>query len=184
MLMSDFETAVNFVLANEGKIEKNGHDKGGITNHGISLRFLKSLDVEKLKKYGIFDLEITEDTIRFLSLDQSKKIYHGEFWEHTLFEKIENQEYCNYIFDMAVNIGISPAIKCVQRACWAVMHYWEKLPDDGILGENTLAAIKLCGFLIMPALRAERGSYYRNLAQNVPDQKEFLIGWYNRTYNT
>jgi lysozyme family protein len=84
---------------------------------------------------------------------------------------------------MAVSLGISPAIKCVQRACWAVMHKWEALKDDGILGENTLKAIKICGYLIMPPMRAERANHYRNLVEKHPEQKEFLDGWYNRTYN-
>lgn len=181
--MSDFETAVNFVLRNEGGFSDNPYDKGGITNHGISLRFLKNLDVDKLRAYSIFEVP-TEQTIQDLTIDQAKKIYKGEFWDQSPFEKIMNQEHCNYIFDMAVNMGISPAIKCVQRACWAVMQKWEQLTDDGILGNKTLEALRISGFLIMPPMRAERGSFYRALINNNPEQKEFLRGWYDRTYNT
>jgi lysozyme family protein len=182
--MSSFEKAMEFVLQNEMGLEENNKDPGGITNCGISLRFLKSLSEDLRKKYGIFDQEINEDTIRCLRLTQAKLIYKGEFWDCAPFEKIENQEHCNYIFDMAVNLGISPAIKCVQRACWAVMKRWENLEDDGILGNNTIQAIKMCGMFIMPPIRAERGSFYRSIVEKSPEQREFLKGWYDRTYNT
>jgi len=181
--MSDFETAVNYVIRNEGGLTENPSDPGGVTNFGISLRFLRAIAPESLRKYGIFDNEVDEQTIRNLTIDQAKNIYRGEFWDHAPFDRIINQEHCNFIFDMAVNMGIAPAIKCVQRACWAVMKKWEQITDDGILGDQTLAAIRQCGFLIMPPIRAERGSYYRSLVSNNPQLKEFLRGWYDRTYN-
>jgi lysozyme family protein len=181
--MSNFDTAVNFVLRQEGVLNENPSDRGGITKYGISLRFLKSVPLENLKRYGIFDNEVTEDTIRHLSLDSAKKIYYGEFWQHAPFEKILNQEHTNYIFDMAINLGIAPAIKCVQRACWAVMRHWGELKDDGILGEKTLDAITRCGFLIMPPLRAERANHYRALIALYPDQEKFINTWFDRTYD-
>lgn len=179
--MSNFEEAVNYVLANEGGLVENPHDPGGITNFGISLRFLKNIRMEKLHIYGIYDLEIGEDTIRSLTLTQAKSIYKGEFWDNAPFDKILQQNYCNYIFDMVCNMGLAQAIKCVQRACWAVMKEWQRLEDDGILGDKTLAAIAQCGFMVLPPIRAERGSYYRNLP--TVHSEEFLKGWYDRTYN-
>lgn len=178
--MSEFEPAVEFVLSNEKGLVDNFHDRGGITNHGISLRFLKSLSVETLKKYGIFE-EVSAQTIRDLTIDQAKKIYHDEFWVNAPFARIGNQEHANFIFDMAINMGVSPAIKCVQRACWSVMKKRD-LIDDGILGEKTLAAIQLCGFLIMPPIRSERAGHYRLIAQNDSEQNNNLQGWLNRAY--
>lgn len=181
--MSDFDEAISFVIRHEGGLNVNQNDRGGITNHGISLRYLRGLVTSDLVKYGIFETP-SEETIKELTLAQAKNIYYGEFWLNAPFERIDNQEHANYIFDMAVNLGISPAIKCVQRACWAVMRRWDHLIDDGILGNKTIETIHRCGFMIMPAIRAERGNYYRNIVKNNPDQKEFLDGWYNRTYKT
>ena len=184
--MADFECAVNFILRNEGGLNDKiaSKDPGGLTNLGISLRFLKTLSKDDLKKYGIYDEEITEDTIRNLSINIAKAIYKGEFWEHAPFDKIINQEHTNFIFDMVVNMGISPAIKCLQRAIWAVMRKWEFLPDDGIMGDKTISSLNQCGFLIMPALRAERGAFYRILASQSEFQKDILDARYNRTYCT
>lgn len=181
--MSDFYPAVNLVLQHEGGLSENPLDTGGITNFGISFRLLKSLTPEKLRLYGIYDDPVTENTIRELTSSQAQSVYHGEFWSHAPFEKIVQQEICNYVFDMAVNMGIAPAIKCLQRATWAVMKRWEIIKDDGILGEQTIAAIRQCGFLLMPALRAERANHYRRIIETHPKDKEFLNGWFNRTYD-
>lgn len=180
--MSDFETAINFVLKNEDGLNVDKRDRGGITNFGISLRFLCGVCAEHLHECNIFE-QPNEETIKNLTIDQARKLYKLEFWDNAPFDQILNQEFCNYIFDMAVNMGIHPAIKLVQRACWAVMRKWELLQDDGIMGEKTLIAIDKCGFMIMPALRAERANFYRNLAKIEPDEKEYLNGWFNRTYN-
>lgn len=181
--MSNFDDAIDFVLKNEGGLSDNPRDKGSITHYGISLRFLRSLGRDRLRSYSIYE-DPDEQTIKDLTVDQAKKIYHEEFWVSAPFHEIANQMHCNYIFDMAINCGISPAIKAVQRACWAVMKRWESLVDDGVLGQETILAIQMCGMFLMPAFRAERGNYYRNIVNAHPDQKEFLAGWYNRTYNT
>ena len=76
MGMVSFDTAVEFVLKNEGGLVENENDAGGITNFGISLRFLKSLDDVKLKKYGIF-IPPDAESVRELSLEQARAIYFG-----------------------------------------------------------------------------------------------------------
>lgn len=182
MIMANFEEAVNFILKNEKGLNENPKDKGGITNFGISLRFLRNLEAAKLRDYGIFDFP-TEQTIKDLTIDQAKKIYLNEFWNHAPFEKIGNQEHANYIFDMCINMGISPAIKCVQRAIWAVMKRRE-MPDDGILGPQTLAGIQRCGFLIMPPMRSERAGFYRMIVEVTKDQESNLQGWLTRAYES
>lgn len=181
--MADSECAINFVLRNEGGLNEKiaERDPGGLTNHGISIRFLKSLDKEKLREYGIFE-EVTEETIRSLTIDQAKKIYHGEFWTNLPLDYVINQEHANYIFDMAVNMGIASATRCLQRAIWAVMRKWDFLDDDGIFGPKTLSYVNQCGFLLMPALRAERAAYYRSLASSSDFSNEILAARYNRTY--
>lgn len=179
--MSNFDIAIQYVLKNEGDtLSNNPADPGGLSKFGISLRLLKACgDIYNFDGSGV-----REDTIRDLTIDQAKLIYYNEFWEHAPFEDIGNQIHCNYIFDMAINLGIAPAIKCVQRAIWAVMKQPTFINDDGILGPQTIAAIKMCGFLLMPALRAERAAYYRNIVSHNSNQEDFIKGWINRTYKT
>jgi len=181
--MSDFEIAMDYVAQNEEGLVKNSNDPGGITNIGISLRFMLSLDVEQQKVYGFFP-ELGEQFIETLTYEKAKAIYCNEFWKQAPFADITNQIHCNYIFDMAINCGIAPAIKCAQRACWAIQKKWELLIADGILGQQTIEAIKMCGMFFLPVMRAERGNYYRQIVANDPSKKEFLNGWLNRTYNS
>ena len=179
--MADFEDAVDYVLKNEGGLVNNPQDPGGINNFGISLRFLRSVDVVALKKYGIFE-PINADTVRDLVRDQAKLIYKHEYWERARFEEISNQIVCNYIFDMCVNVGLVTGIKIVQRALCAKNLDQYCVRDDGILGNMTLAALNAEKFNILPAIVAVRAEYYRHLVDVNPRNKEFLNGWLNRCY--
>lgn len=178
--MGEFNSAVVYVLQNEGGLQEDPKDSGGITNYGISLRFLRS--IKDSKKYGINAETINSETIKELTLDQAKSIYKQEFWDHAPFERINNQNNCNFIFDMAVNMGISPAIKCAQRSCWAVLKQRNILVDDGILGNQTIELMNRCSIYLLAAMRSERAGDYRLIAEKNPNDKEYLNGWLNRSY--
>lgn len=180
--MSDFYLAVTYVIGNEGGLSVNPHDVGGITKYGISLRLLQNLHPETLKYYGIFDTP-TEQTIRDLTIEQAQKIYYGEFWIHAPFEKITAQIVCNYIFDMAVNMGIAPAIKCAQRAIWSYNSNRQILTEDGILGDETLRLINIANpFAYIASMRSERAGDYRVITALKPQEESNLQGWLNRAY--
>jgi len=180
--MNKFDSAVQYVLCREGSLSTDPNDHGGITKYGISLRFLKSLSTEDLRKYGVYSPEIVDQDIVDLTMEQAKEIYLGEFWNHAPFDKINVQAVCNFVFDMAVHMGISPAIKCAQRACWAVMRKRGIIEDDGILGNDTISMINSCGTYLLPAIRSERAGYHKLICEHNPDQKVFLDGWLNRSY--
>ena len=178
--MSDFDIAVNFVLKNEGGLEENSKDPGGITNYGISLRFLKSTNNLKYDFNG--DGLLDEREIKELTEENAKIIYKNEFWNHAHFDKIINQSLCNYLFDMACNQGLAVAIKSCQRALWALNKQRNIVVDDGVLGDKTLDEINHGGMVLIPALMAERANYYRMLVLINADLKEDLDGWLNRAY--
>ncbi len=178
--MVDFDIAVTYVIENEGNLEEDANDPGGITKYGISLRFLKA--ITDPKKYGFSTDSINSDTIKELTIPQAKSLYKGEFWDHAPFERINNQSNCNFIFDMAVNMGISPAIKCAQRACWAVLRQRNVVVDDGILGNQTLSLLNQCSAYLLPAMRSERAGEYRMIVEKNPNEKEYLDDWLTRSY--
>ena len=88
-------------------------------------------------------------------------------------------------FDLAVNIGSTHAIKCLQRALRACGHH---VSEDGSLGaETALAATHADGAALISALRSEAASYYRVTAalsrgRRANADREFLTGWLNRAY--
>lgn len=178
-----FDAAFDYIMSFEGGLANNENDMGGITKYGISLRFLKSLSVEKLKEYSIFVQESpTEEDIVHLTSIQAKAIYFGEFWIRAPFDKINVDDVRNYLFHMTVNMGIGPATKCVQRAYWAIEGSRAALVDDGVMGNDTLEAINKGGTVIMYSLRSERAGYYRVIVEKNPTQMVFLEGWLNRAY--
>lgn len=181
--MAIYSLALEYLLRNEGGLEENSKDPGGITNFGISLRFLKA--ILEPAKYGIHDQNIDADTIRHLNISQAALIYKGEFWDHANFANISDQDVCNYVFDMGVNMGIAPSVRCCQRAIWAVWKNRSALRDDGILGPQTLIWIERCNpKYLLPAMRSERAGNYREIAARNSDQEIFINGWLRRAYES
>lgn len=174
--MGNFNDAVEFVLKNEGGLSENERDPGGITNFGISLRFIREFSPEKLKTYGIFAV-VDDKTIRELTKDQAILIYKNEFWAGSKLDEINTQELCNYIFDMFVNHGSSRAIKLSERAICA--YYFDKnyASNDSLMID---ILNKLPTFFIT-VLAAMRAQYFYDLAL-FKDQEVFLDGWLTRCY--
>lgn len=179
--MSEFDQAVDYVLDREGGLSENPNDLGGITNYGISLRFVREIPHDRLRRYSIFE-PVTEQTIRNLEIPQAKFIYRGEFWDEAPFQDIESQKLSNYLFDMCVNLGTHQGIKLIQRAIWAAAADRGLLKDDGILGERTIRYINSYGDVLLPILIAIRASFYRLIVELQPTQKPNLNGWLNRAY--
>lgn len=181
--MSEFKPALDFVLAAEGsEFVDDPADSGGATKSGISLRFLRSLPEERLKRYGIFGAPQAADVQEFTE-EQIKLIYEREFWTTAPFEKIDAQEICNYIFSMTVLHGLCQAIKITQRALWAVMESYQDCNDDGILGKKTIGLINEVKYpVLMAVMMAEHAGYCRLLATIRKKDERFLHGWLERCY--
>jgi lysozyme family protein len=186
----EFEEAVHFVLANEGGYTELANDTGGATNFGISLRLLRSLHPDTLRRCGVFvdPATLTPADMHELSLEQAQAVYKLVFWEAAPFGDIDNAFICKYVFDCAVLHGVAQAIRFLQRACWAVASIPDYVTDDGILGAQTVHLVNIFGndvkhqFVLLAALMAERAGYCRLIAATCPEKKEFLDGWLNRCY--
>ncbi len=161
--MSAYQPAIEYFFTRENGLSEDKNDPGGITNHGVSLRFLRSLqtkppvyeNVPNLIKYGVLGDPAEEVDVRNLTQADATELLYDVFWVNENFLHIEDQSVCNYIFDAALNMGISPAVKCAQRAYWALMGNRSLLVDDGILGEYTIYAINAAGKELLTALRSE-----------------------------
>ncbi len=180
--MAQFDSCINYVLGHEGGLTEDKNDPGGITNFGISLRFLREVDTDTLKRAGIFD-EVTSKTIIDLTLDQAKSLYFSEFWNKGPFDKIQNGILAKYILDMCVNMGNAEAVKLVQRACCAAQKIKDYVKDDGVFGSETLSAVNRASFMLMPALIATRAAYYRQLVAMNPKLSVFFNGWLERVFD-
>lgn len=177
--MAIFMPAVELVLKHEGGLNSSSakNDPGGLTNFGISLRFLKSLSADKLRAYGIYDQEVTEKTIIELTREQAIKIYEGEFWNFFRFGELEEQILANILFDCCINPNPNAAFKFLQRAIWTYTGY-KFIKDDGIMGSITIKQANRWGALLVRPIMVERAAWYRENSK-----PEFIEGWLRRAYS-
>ena len=108
-----FDQIFDRLIKNEGGYVNDPTDAGGETNWGISKRSYPNVDIKALTRDG------------------AKKIYFDDFWTplqgDRLFDGLAYQ-----LFDAAVNIGISMAIRLFQRALGVA--------DDGHFGPHSMEA--------------------------------------------
>lgn len=180
--MADFQACFEYVLGHEGGYSNNPHDQGGTTNFGVSLRFLREVPEDRLKRVGIFG-EVTEKTIEELTRDQAQKLYFSEFWQNAPFEKLQNGVLAKYIFDMSIHHGMAQATRLTQRACCAAQKQRDYVKDDAIFGAKTIQAVNQASFMLLPALIATRAGFMRQLVAVNGKLEVFLDGWLNRCYD-
>lgn len=182
--MADFQKAVKTVLLHEGKLVDNKSDPGGMTNFGISLRFLE--ETGHLTSNGWKDGDINHDgkidwkDVNAMTEDKATQFYFEYFWKPNGYGKIESQEIATKIFDLAVNMGSYVANKVAQRAVRASIGL--RLEEDGIIGLKTIAAFNMCKpEILMAALKAEAAGYYRAIRYS--GANNFSEGWLRRAYD-
>jgi lysozyme family protein len=180
--MVDSAAAIKFVMQREGGFTDNPRDSGGATNYGLSLRFLREIPSERLRRYGIFKPgeQLGVEDVRELTPQQAFMIYEVEIVKAGRFDEINDQDILNYVLDMVVHHGKPQAVKLIQRSSWAINHKHKYLADDGIMGDKTLSFLNSQGNI--PVLMAVRAGFMRLLVEIRPQNKEFLNGWLNRAY--
>lgn len=177
--MADFMMAHRFAGKWEGELVDHPSDPGGITNYGISLRWLRSegLDVGDIDCDG----DIDADDIRALTPALAAALFKSKFWDaYRLGELPQLTATCHY--DCAVNTGPRQATLLTQRACNSLVGpYGSKLLVDGLFGPKTRAFLttnatpKLAETMI-----ALREDFYRDLVARKPKLAVFEKGWLNR----
>lgn len=183
--MAEFLKALRTVLVHEGQLVDDKADVGGITNFGISLRFLEKtgdLNQDSFPDGDVnLDGTINAEDIKALTQDDVEEIYKLYWWDKYNYSLIHDQDIATKIFDLAVNMGSHGAHKCAQRATRSAIGL--QLMEDGILGHASITAINMCKpELLMCALKSEAAGYYRSIKGEAA--KKYLKGWLRRAYAT
>lgn len=182
--MSNFNTAIPVILMHEGHLVDDPADPGGITNYGISLRYLHSLTAQEPDLLNLYDEnqdgQIDAVDIRDLSQQEAVEIYKTQWWDKNHYGLINDQALATKIFDLAVNIGNITANKLLQHACNIVMNN-QSLQVDGVIGMQSIAVINaLDPVNVLAQLRTLTKNYYESLVTKHPNLGKFLKGWLNR----
>lgn len=180
--MASFDKAVVVVLKHEGGLVDNPNDNGGITNFGISLRFLKDLPA-----LGDFDDDgdVDAEDIRNMNVDDAKNVYKKCWWDKYKYGNLMDQTLATKIFDASVNMGASRAHSLLQTALNKTFNL--KLTVDGIIGPATMGVINACTDdteqLLLTAYCNELWGFYQRIIARNPSQKVFERGWKNRAFS-
>jgi lysozyme family protein len=204
--MTKFDIAFDYVIENEKGLNNDPTDRGGITKYGISEKFIESLKGEYLndlpftKSVKISSAHVNHITIEdivssgcsikeyiiSLEINQAKLIYQKYFWL-PIYDQIEHQDICNYIFDMTVQHGHKKAAELVQRAINA--NWRDRFVEiDGIFGPYTLCEVNrhstghATKLVFKSCLIAVRESLFRCIVAHDKTQDNKLEGWLKRCY--
>lgn len=180
MSANAFLTALQETLRKEGRLADHKSDRGGITDYGISLRFLKGLPIIDGDITG--DGHVNEEDIKALTPSDVAKLYRKHFWDYYRLDEIHHERIAVKAFDLLVNMRSVSAVKIIQRALRACN---TPLTEDGVLGSKTIAAINGIRDQLNPlaAMRSESYGHYRLIIAADPTQAVFHDGWKNRAYS-
>ena len=177
---------LNLIYKSEGGYANIEGDSGGETYKGISRKWFpkwegwKIIDEYKPLKRNQF---ITTSSILDDYIDD---FYKKEFLDKLKTDNISSLFICGHLVDHAVNCGVKPAIKVLQRAIKNTYNCGNDFTVDGIIGNKTLHYCNHLGKYI--ELENEicnaRKNYYKDIVENNPSQSKFLKGWLNRVDNT
>lgn len=133
---------LEFVLQREGGYVNDPNDLGGETNKGITYRtyneYRKTKGLKPQSVKNITDAEV-------------KEIYYNNYYKASGADKISDPVLSSYVFDTAVNMGVSRAKSFLNQSNGDVSKYEQ--------------------------LRREK---YIEFTQARPSQKIYLQGWNNR----
>ncbi len=159
--MTTFDEAFNFTIGNEGGYVNDPYDKGGETKWGISQRSYPRLSIKSLTK------------------EQAKSIYHNDYWKPA-YDELLNKDLSIRLFDMAINSGAYNAEITLQKA---INHCGGNIVEDGDIGMVSIKSSNLAhqGWLL-ERFRVERSKYYADCVDRKPNDLKFLKAWIFRNY--
>lgn len=180
--MSTFQNAIGIILRHEGGYVNNPNDPGGVTNFGISLRFLSQHpDIGDFDHDGDVDAE----DIKNLTPEQASTIYKNLWWDEFNYGNINSQQVATKTFDLSVNMGAKRAHMLLQTAVNNA--FGLKLTVDGALGNASFSTLNSIGDEHIPDLITAfcdaTWAYYQSLIAKNPKLQVFAKGWKNRAYD-
>ena len=117
-----------------------------------------------------------------------KRLYRELFWNPLLGDEIDRQEIADELFDTAVNMGKSRAVKFLQASLNALNRNGKLYSDlvvDGRMGSMTLMAITFylrsdTVDLLLKLVNVLQGAHYIRRMKQSPVQEKFARGWFKR----
>lgn len=189
-----FQAALKHLLRLEGGFVDHKNDKGGATNFGVSLRWLRDEGRYDRDKNGWPDGDIDRDgdidklDVRGMTREQASRLYFDHWWMRGFGGEGDPgfgalpQPVGEKLFDIAINAGRTRAAILLQRG----LATSQPVAVDGVVGPKTRAAVvaacsRTNGALALTrAIAAHQRAFYMDIVRRDPTQRVFLNGWMNR----
>lgn len=137
---NDFDKMLDFVFQKEGGYTSN--DCGEAGNYGVRQSTYDSYRTRK---------GLSKRDVKYITKEEARDLYYNDYYLASGADKIKDPRMALYVFDTAVNMGVS-----------AAKELYRKSGDDLDKFEN---------------LRIAR---YESIANNQPNKAKYLRGWKNR----
>lgn len=158
----NFEKAFERLIGHEGGFSTDRNDPGNWTGGKVGKGVMKGT------KFGIAANTYPNLDIKNLTIEQAKAIYKKDWWDKLGADQL-HPSIVYQLWDFAVNAGKSRALKKLQQAVG--------VPDDGIIGPKTIAAVNAKDVNdVLLLLASERLRFYTSL----PTWSTYGKGWTNR----
>ena len=161
-MKSNFDKCLAMLLEHEGGYVNSKHDRGGMTNLGVTRSVYEDW----------MDRPVTEQEMRDLTPDDVAPIYKKNYWDRVKGDSLPSGLDWS-CFDWAVNSGSGRPAKAIQRAVGAT--------QDGAIGNQTLGLVaEKDPKFIIDYVYTVRQAFYESL----DDFKHFGRGWSRRNTET
>jgi lysozyme family protein len=157
----------DYILQFEGGYTNNSNDAGGPTNFGIT--------AADLGRFLGLQGPATADQVRAMTRAQALDIYRSDYLTGPRFDQIADDSLRFVVIDSGVLFGTGRAGRWLPQAL--------QVTADGIIGEQTLAALRACPdpAKLARAVLALRFCAVGDIVAGNPSQIVFLRGWLNRS---
>ena len=158
-MKENWDVALQALLKHEGGFSNDPHDRGGITNLGVTIKNWREW----------VGREVTEDEMRQLTPQAVAPFYKQRYWDVVHADSLPaGVDLC--VFDCAVNSGPVQSARFLQRAVG--------VNPDGKIGPVTLAAVAAADpHDVIEKFTHNREAFLRDL----PTFVYFGKGWLIRT---
>lgn len=174
-LNKQIQLTITEIIQREGGYTNDPVDRGGPTNHGITLATLTNWRGRKVSAKDVENLPVNE----------AQEIYYYQYVKSPLYHLIDEPWLRNFMVDFGVHSGPRTATRVLQRTLnTAGGSNVLPLKPDGIFGKCTIRAIAestLNHKQLLGAVVDERVLYLATLVRNDPKQARFIRGWIIRT---
>jgi len=170
--MKPFDYAFEQTLSLEGGYSDDPADRGGKTNWGITQETLTDAFLRGV--VGTRDVSL-------LRKEEARLIYRAYYWAPLQLDQVLSPAIAAEIFDTAVNMGLSTAVKIVQRA---LNYLGDSLTVDGSMGPQTVGAVNKWisrdERALFVCLNGFQFMFYVKIIENKASQRRFARGWTKR----